>query len=560
MTASDDYQAIPIPARSKVSVETDKNEQAAFALPDDPARNDPFSEVEMLPLGIDEPLTAIPLEQPIPARENVLRRQSDLIVERFRAMRKLAYRSDGLPNFRADSFLKQARFMADFEDDFDKPVSFHEVYPYYQLMNVAQLRTYFSWRTKVRRGQIEETSLSYVYLYLYECLNLIDFDKEEDALERIMDVYEAYQATEPSLEDYIFSWVKDFFIYYGDHLPFSFHEFIEKRKLEEHYPELYIFTSDESNSFDYYAALGKYPIRQSIFYTDETKDDLRLCFYDILRRIRQAYEERKKNFETELFNVSEKERLWIPFARALFIRREDERDRSVILSPVESYSCRRRNWSCRIPVIREDGIEIITYLLKECERQLRLARKFKYKLSESVPKISKRQERMLKQMKIDLPAVLRETVQAYLRKQNRVELEILPLNIERIRIEALEVQEKLTVEEAAEPVSEVVKESTIDPVAVSDSIPKQDDRTVAASPWLALKEVLTPEELELIRLVLRGEDSLTYMRALGTMPEVFIDAINQKTFDCVGDAIIEIDIIPRIYEDYINEAEELVSI
>ena len=54
--------------------------------------------------------------------------------------------------------------MEDFEDDFDYHGTFIRYFPNYQAMNDLQLRGYFSWRTKVRRGEVGRTSLSFAFV------------------------------------------------------------------------------------------------------------------------------------------------------------------------------------------------------------------------------------------------------------------------------------------------------------------------------------------------------------------------------------------------------------
>ena len=91
----------------------------------------------------------------------------------YRAMRKIAM---GLgPSLKSTEkvFYKQGKFMEDFEDDFNYQGDFVQYFPTYQSMNDHQLRGYFSWRTSVRRGIINKTSLSFVFLYIYELINQI---------------------------------------------------------------------------------------------------------------------------------------------------------------------------------------------------------------------------------------------------------------------------------------------------------------------------------------------------------------------------------------------------
>lgn len=80
------------------------------------------------------------------------------------------------------TFYKQAIFMKDFEDDYQGFEHFSSYYSSYQQMGYKQLRTYFSWRTQVRRGNITNTSVSYAFLYIYELLNNIGVATPQEGL------------------------------------------------------------------------------------------------------------------------------------------------------------------------------------------------------------------------------------------------------------------------------------------------------------------------------------------------------------------------------------------
>ena len=64
----------------------------------------------------------------------------------------------------ADVFLRQAELMKDFEDncEYEKPLDAY--WTTYESMDDAQLRTYFTWRTKVRYGDIKNISLSMLFV------------------------------------------------------------------------------------------------------------------------------------------------------------------------------------------------------------------------------------------------------------------------------------------------------------------------------------------------------------------------------------------------------------
>ena len=94
--------------------------------------------------------------------------------ERFMEMRRIAclspaagYRVGSGDSLQAVLFYKQARFMENFEDDYEGNAPFSMYFPSYQMMSCEQLRTYFTWRSQVRRGVVRQNSLSYVFLYIY---------------------------------------------------------------------------------------------------------------------------------------------------------------------------------------------------------------------------------------------------------------------------------------------------------------------------------------------------------------------------------------------------------
>ena len=69
--------------------------------------------------------------------------------------------------------MKQAKLLANFEDDYSYEGNVVRYYPTYQALTDQELRGYFSWRTKLRRGNIQKTCLSFAFLYIYELINQV---------------------------------------------------------------------------------------------------------------------------------------------------------------------------------------------------------------------------------------------------------------------------------------------------------------------------------------------------------------------------------------------------
>ena len=100
----------------------------------------------------------------------------------------------GARDSRSSLFLKQAKLLEFYSDDypFDKSVVCY--YPTYQALSDTELRGYFSWRTKLRSGDLQKTSLSFAFLYIYELLNQIGVTDPLDGYEKLLRFHKDYGA------------------------------------------------------------------------------------------------------------------------------------------------------------------------------------------------------------------------------------------------------------------------------------------------------------------------------------------------------------------------------
>ncbi len=145
-------------------------------------------------------------------------------------------------------------------------------FPDYQMMNFEQLRTYFTWRTKVRKGIVEETSFSYVFLYIYELINHIGIQNSLDGLEKLLFLWGKYETYEKRLSRYMAGWVKDYYIV--NEIPIPFAKLVQEHTvLQEAYPNL-----AEEDFFEAYSAFSDYKFHKSIFYSEKTAPFIRECF------------------------------------------------------------------------------------------------------------------------------------------------------------------------------------------------------------------------------------------------------------------------------------------
>ncbi|MCL1792861.1 MAG: TerB N-terminal domain-containing protein [Oscillospiraceae bacterium] len=89
-------------------------------------------------------------------------------------------------------------------------VYFFSYRPMYKELSHEQLCWYLYWRSKVREGIYPKTGLSYIFLYLYEQLNLPEVVGCKKAYDNIVGIWKNYRAEFPRIDKYIAEWLIDF--------------------------------------------------------------------------------------------------------------------------------------------------------------------------------------------------------------------------------------------------------------------------------------------------------------------------------------------------------------
>lgn len=89
-------------------------------------------------------------------------------------------------------------------------VPFFSYLPQYNQLNIDQLRFYLHWRRQVSRGNYIKTDYSYIFLYLYELINLEDVSTPEKRLSVMCSLLLGYRDSFSSLDRYLGEWICDF--------------------------------------------------------------------------------------------------------------------------------------------------------------------------------------------------------------------------------------------------------------------------------------------------------------------------------------------------------------
>lgn len=109
-----------------------------------------------------------------------------------------------------DNFRKSALIYFDYKTDKCDFAQFFSYMPQYSQMNQNQKNYYFYWRHELRRGKYIKTDYSYLYLYVYEILNLPDRIPPEEGIKLLCDVWRAYRAVLHRLDLYFSIWIQDY--------------------------------------------------------------------------------------------------------------------------------------------------------------------------------------------------------------------------------------------------------------------------------------------------------------------------------------------------------------
>ena len=467
-------------------------------------------------------------------------------------------------------FYKQGIFMKDFEDDYGENAAYQQYFPSYQMMGYRQLRTYFTWRTQVRMGRVEKTSLSYAYLYLYELLNNIGVADPQDGLDKLLFFWERFRVFEPSIDKYVFRWMKDYHIYYDLSQPFA--EFVKEKGLTEHYPEL----AGSEDRFDLFCTLSKYDIRKSVFFTQDRETLIRECFDYTLDKLITVFSDYGMELENIIFFPTKSLTRWIPFRDALFFSWMQQRDRKVVFSSKEVYVCSGDQWFYQTALTTESGRQLAGYILKQMESVLRQAVNYKYKITAGIGMLHPMMTMKLESAGIALEQSVTDAVKEFYRKATKTVVTVDERTLAKIRQEALETQEKLLVpEDVAEiasthvigsvPPSIPVTTASPNAVGISSAIFTDLSSSMTthetqeqSSPWKDLHQALSQTERQALLLILQGDtDIRQFADTQGVMQEVLADGINEKAADTVGDSLLDDEF--SIYEDYMEQVKEMLE-
>lgn len=426
---------------------------------------------------------------------------------------------------RESIFIKQGKLLAAYEDDYvyDRRVTHY--FPTYQSLTNPELRGYFSWRTKLRRGNLQKTSLTYAFLYIYELLNQIGVADPMDGYRKLAEFRDAYGALDDGILPYLNLWLMDYVVYYNldagllaDTPQVRFNRGIAV--LDS------IQSRGDEEVIRAVKQLSPKWLERSKFYR-EYREDCDTVTVRVLRRMSAHYNARCKKTMVEQYFGSFSQYRVILFDAAVFLKRQEQDSRQYKVDENYIYRCRNGLWSVQkyncLPHSNGklgDVLKAIDGVMRECYGY---GRPIQYKLDTKwILKIIQEEARNL----------LAEKKAA---EEKKITIDY--SRLARIRSDAAVTRDRLMVEEEAEEEAPPVQ--TPAPAEEPEDTP------------------LTRDEYRLLQSLLYGRD-YGWVRSSGLMLSVLVDGINDKLYDTFSDSVLLGDDPPELIEDYIADLKEMI--
>ena len=451
-------------------------------------------------------------------------------------------------------FIKQGKLLAAYEDDFvyDKPVLHY--FPTYQSLSDEELRGYFAWRTRLRRGDLQKCQLTYAFLYVYELLNGIGVEDPEEGYRKLTQFRDGYGPLDGQILPYLRRWIRDYTVYHC----------LAPELLAEDPAVIYnnaiavladIHSYTDIQILEAVHILAPNWLDRSKFYK-ENKDDMEYILIRVLKQVFDHYAKGKRSMVEQFCGDYDTLPLRL-FESAVFYDRQKGRNCTYRPDASRVFRCRNGVWSVQQYGIAQRSSQKLGDFIKTVDAVMRPYYGYKEILLGTELKW--------------LHKLITEEVEALLDARRAAETEKAAAEakkvtidfslLDSIRRDAAVTRDKLIVEEELweEDCGEISVqcEAPSAPSAPCGSDCTQDDRGFTAAPY-PVGYGLSEPQYHLLHCLLYG-GSLQWVRQEGHILSVLTDGINEALFDTFSDTVLTADEPPEVIEDYIEELKEMVT-
>ncbi len=500
-------------------------------------------------------------------------------------------------------FYRQAKYLENFEDNYEiKNVhrsSYHMFGVDYTYSNFSftDFRTYFSWRTKIRKDEFELIDWEYEQIYINELLNQIGCKDENDVIEKLIDFWKGYRQCTLKIDSVMPNIIKEFYITNGFKIPYT--EIMKKFPIEIKTQAKDLKDINKgiyTDKIDFLDEISTYKIAKSKLLETKYGYLLNQCIEKVFTKLNSKFKEEDIILSEMLMYKHETEHWWNPL-RNYNVFHEKKPIGPIIIEGIEKYECLNGMWNKTIYSEDRKYRNTIGYILKTMEcyireylgyRKLKLPGKNEiikdigeYYCSDKTRNILRKIYKMNLQEIIQIETIkfLEENKipkmifkktkekQDEFEQEEKIEVVFNQEQFAKIREKSEEIQKALIIEENDEEIknSVVRKESIENDKEISeikkDTIdkPKEVANTQEENVFKKFAYNLNPEEKEIINIFLEKQDVenkiMQIAQSHNEMLEVIISNINDKALETIGDTVIESD-MSSIYKDYEEEIKK----
>ncbi|MBQ1457621.1 MAG: TerB N-terminal domain-containing protein [Butyrivibrio sp.] len=546
------------------------------------------------------------------------RRADESLPPKIAQMKELYNVLDSKPGADGYYFYKQGKFMEDYEEPYDFHGRFTRYFPTYHVMNNDQLQGYFDFRRRFRNGEIDAyslsgssiTSLSFIYVYLYEILCNIGISDPEEGFRKLLYIDEVFGDKDPSMHEYITDWLKDYVVYYN--LPESLIDGVYDKSFDDSLstlltyenfirdikddkissPSENIINDDKTSKdpgvglseddihkiFEAIDALSSYSLKGSLFYKKNPKD-MEEVTVRAYRNVSLFYQEHNKPMLLEKCFGAKGVYPYHMFRKAIFYDHIHYEDYEYVFSDARIYRCRDGHWSLETFYKADSKSSDLGAICKEIDRICRRKFSFGHPL----------------QQKLNLPLIIQaisDAADTYIKEKEEAAKPKIHIDFGKlsgIRKDAAYTRDQLITEEEMSDEDEFMKfedevlASNITESVSNKSVALSDSKLQIGVDDIDIREVISNDnisndktvsndqpsgnllisehQMNIVNLLLSGGNVIEYAASNHLMLAIEIDAINEALYDEIGDTVIEFDEdTPELVEDYIDDIKQILGI
>lgn len=551
------------------------------------------------------------------------RRADESLPPKIAQMKELYNVLDSKPGADGYYFYKQGKFMEDYEEPYDFHGRFTRYFPTYHVMNNDQLQGYFDFRRRFRNGEIDAyslsgssiTSLSFIYVYLYEILCNIGISDPEEGFRKLLYIDEVFGDKDPSMHEYIQDWLKDYVVYYN--LPESLINGVYDKSFDDSLSTILTYenyirdvkgdkisspseniindnkTSKDSafelsdddihKIFEAIDALSSYSLKGSLFYKKNPKD-MEEVTVRAYRNVSLFYQEHNKPMLLEKCFGAKGVYPYHMFRKAIFYDHIHYEDYEYVFSDARIYRCRDGHWSLETFYKADSKSSDLGAICKEIDRICRRKFSFGHPL----------------QQKLNLPLIIQaisDAADTYIKEKEEAAKPKIHIDFGKlsgIRKDAAYTRDQLITEEeiySEEDILDQIDTGAKNNQYTSDEYEfmKFDDEVSAGNETKAGSNnnasvydyklqpsendkavsndqpsgnlLISEHQMNIVNLLLSGGNVIEYAASNHLMLAIEIDAINEALYDEIGDTVIEFDgDTPELVEDYIDDIKQILGI